>query len=197
MRVGIIGPTDVAQLAQFLNRPQEFLLERGKLVGRILADTDKELWVNADGGMLYAVAQGYKDAGGKKLVMLLPLHGDPWPIEHARPYTVLADEVRRPANWLRANLEVVSLPELVVCVGLSAGTYSELSYIRWNIEHSGNGKESNHRPRPLVAIREFIRGGEVPPEFKQVLAPVLRYIPVVEGLREVLEALQNGTPSPL
>ncbi|OHA70536.1 MAG: hypothetical protein A3D64_01605 [Candidatus Wildermuthbacteria bacterium RIFCSPHIGHO2_02_FULL_49_9] len=182
--VGVIGPTDISQLAQFLGRSQEILVERGALVGQILAETGKELLVTADGGMLQAVAESYKDHGGEKLVMLLPLPGDLWSIEHAEPYAVIADEVRRPADWIRANLEVVSTPELCVCVGLSAGTMAELSYIRWNIELGGGNLQT------LIAIRELLRGGEVPPEYKSALAPVLRYTQAVEGLREVLKEYQ-------
>ena len=50
--VGVIGPTDISQLAQFLGRSQEIRVERGALVGQILAETGKELLVTADGGML-------------------------------------------------------------------------------------------------------------------------------------------------
>ncbi|MDP4007190.1 MAG: hypothetical protein Q8P55_01155 [bacterium] len=185
MRIGVIGPTDMRQLAQFLGRSQEVLAERGALVGQILAGLGEELWVNADGGMLYAVAQSYKEHGGKKLVMLLPRRGQLWSIEHAKPFAQIADELRRPSSWIAANLEVVSTPELCVCVGLSAGTMSELSYIRWNIELGGGNLKT------LVAVRELLRGGEVPPEYKSVLAPVLRYVQAVEGLREVLVECQR------
>lgn len=187
MRVGIIGPTNIGQLAQFLGRTQEVLTERAALVGQILAEAGKELWVNADGGMLYAVAQSYKKHGGKNLVMLLPQKGIPWPIDHAKPYAKIADELRRPQDWFAANLEVVSEPELCVCVGLSAGTMSELSYIRWNVQLLENCK-----PKALIAVSELLRGGEVPPEFKGVLAPVLRYVQAVEGLRPVLEEYQKS-----
>tara|TARA_Y100000310_G_scaffold67752_1_gene63138 strand:- start:6717 stop:7298 length:582 start_codon:yes stop_codon:yes gene_type:complete len=184
MRVGLIGPTDMGQLAQFLGRSQEVLEELGALVGQILADTGKELWVNADRGMLYAVARSYKEHGGPKLVMLLPRRGVPWPIDHAEQYTEIADEVRRPVTWIAANLEVVSEPEICVCVGLSAGTLSELSYIRWNIELGGGNL------RALFAIRELLRGGNVPPEYRSALASVLHYVETTEEFREALEKCQ-------
>ena len=184
-RVGIIGPTKIGQLAQFLGRPQEVLLERGALVGQILAESGMELWVNADGGMLHVVAKSYKEHGGNNLVMLLPRRGIPWPIGHAKPFAEIADEIVRPPTWIDANLKVVSTPDLCVCVGLSAGTLSELSYIRWNVELGGGNLRS------LIAIRELLRGGEVPPEYKSVLAPVLCYIQAVEGLREILTEYQR------
>ena len=188
MIVGVIGPTNMSQQAQLCNSSQEVLTERGALVGQILAEAGKELWVNADGGMLKIVAQSYKQHGGKKLVMILPRRGFPWPIDHAKPYAKIADELRRPKDWFAANLEVVSEPELCVCVGLSAGTMSELSYIRWNIELLEKGNLKG-----LIAVRELLRDGELPPEYESVLTPVLRYVETVEKLGLVLEEYQEAS----
>ena len=189
MIVGVIGPTDMSLQAQLVNSSQKVLAERGALVGRILAEAGEEVWMNADGGMLEVVAESYKQHGGKKLVMLLPSEeSDDWPIQHAEPYAELADELRRPRNWRDANLEVVSEPEVCVCVGLSAGTMSELSYIRWNIELR---EKSNLKV--LIAVRELLRGRELPPEYESVLAPVLRYVQTVEELRPVLKEYQKAS----
>lgn len=192
MRVGLIGPTDIGMLAQFVGRSTVFLEARGALVGQIFAETDKELWVNADGGMLYAVAKSYKEHGGRHLVMLLPSDdADDWPIEHARPFAVLGDEVRRPYNWAAANREVVSIPELVVCVGMSSGTSSELALasIRWNINLL---KDDPENVRRLIAVRELLRDRRLIPEHEYVLSRVLEYVDTVEELRVVLARFQEN-----
>lgn len=188
LRVGIIGPTDLSMLAQFVGRSREELVERGTLVGRILARAGVELWVVADGGMLDAVASGYKEHDGPNLVILLPRRGAEWPIDHALPYAEKADEVRRTRDWVTANVDVVTEPDLVVCVGLSPGTYSEFAYIRWNIRWPPQERSM----RELIVIKEFIRGGELPPEHRGVLRPVLRYIDKAEQLRLVIRIHQRS-----
>jgi hypothetical protein len=191
MRVGLIGPTDKGMQAQFIGHSIPFLEERGALVGTILAEMGKELWVNADGGMLFEVAKSYKEHGGIKLVMLLPSEeSDDWPIEHARPFATLGDEVRRPFNWAAANREVVTIPEIVVCVGFSSGTSSELALasIRWNIKLLQDDPDS---ARPLIAIRELLRGRQLIPEHEYVLFKALQYVDTVEELRPVLKRLQE------
>ena len=110
------------------------------------------------------------------------------PIDHSKPYAKIADELRRPKDWFAATREVVSEPELCVCVGLSAGTMSELSYSRWNIELL-----EKRNLKVLIAVRELLRGRELPPEYESVLAPVLRYVQTVEELRPVLEEYQKAS----
>ena len=83
---------------------------------------------------------------------------------------------------------MVSEPELCVCVGLSAGTMSELSYIRWNIELLEKGNLKG-----LIAVRELLRDGELPPEYESVLTPVLRYVETVEKLSLVLKEYQEAS----
>jgi len=112
----------------------EFFLEKSKVIGKILAETDCELWVNSDRGMLVAIGRAYKDFGGKKLVVLYPDKGEPWPKEHAKPYVKNTDELKKEPNWFWSNYNVTALPDLCICVGLSAGTLSELAYIKWNYQ---------------------------------------------------------------
>lgn len=182
--VGVIGPTDLGKLCFLLEKPLEFVLERAALIGRILAENDCEVLVNADGGMLAAVAKSYKDHDGRKLVVLVPRRAGPWPIDHTVPYTEIADEVMQLADWFRTNRAVVSLPTLVVCVGLSAGTFSELSYIKWDDQHQKGNLEK------LVVIQELVRGGVIPPELAINIAPMLEYVNVAEELDQILKRIQ-------
>lgn len=180
IKVGIIGPTNILKLSKLTRKPKKFLLEKAQLIGKILAETNCELWINSDKGMLVAVGRAYKKFGGKKLVVLYPDKGEPWPKEHAKPYIKYANELRKESNWFWSNYNVVTLPDLCICVGLSAGTLSELAYIKWNYQlECGNLKK-------LIGIKELLRGGRLPPEIEEEIKGVIQYIEKTEDLKRFL-----------
>lgn len=179
-KVGIIGPTNIPKLSELTNKPIEFFLEKARTIGGILAQSNCELWINGDQGMLVATGRAYKDSGGKKLTVLYPEKGDPWPKEHALPYVKNADELRKEPDWFRSNYNVTALPDICICVGLSAGTLSELAYIKWNYQFKrGNLKK-------LVAIKELLRGESLPPEIEVDIKEIVQYLDRSEDLRDYL-----------
>jgi len=182
IKVGIIGPTNILKLSKLTGKPQEFFLEKSKLIGKILAEANCELWVNSDRGMLVAIGRAYKDFGGKKLVVLYPDKGEPWPKEHAKPYVKNTDELKKEPNWFWSNYNVTTLPDLCICVGLSAGTLSELAYIKWNYQlKCGNLKK-------LIVIQELIRGEKLPLEIEEDIRPIVQYINKTEDLEDLLNS---------
>ena len=180
IKVGIIGPTNIPKLSKLMGKSQDFLLEKAQLVGKILAEKNCELWINSDKGMLVAIGRAYKDFGGKKLVILCPDKGEPWPKKHTKPYMKNADELRKEPNWFWSNYNVTALPDLCICVGLSAGTLSELAYIKWNHQlKCGNLKK-------LIAIQELIRSGKLPVEIEDDIKDIVQYIKKTEDLKYLL-----------
>lgn len=126
-----------------------------------------ELWINSDKGMMMSAAHSYKDNGGRKLVILTPAKGEPWPKKHAELYEKYADELRKEPNWFWTNYNVTALTDFCICTGLSAGTLSELAYIKWNHQlKQGNLKK-------LIAVRELLRGGCLPPEIEEDIKEIL------------------------
>lgn len=191
VKVGVIGPTDLQKQSKLLGKPVEFLLERARFVGKALAEHGAELWVNGDGGMLAEVARAYKENAGPHLVVLYPRYEVPWPTAHTAPYIGLADETIRTSDWFQANYLVVSDTELCVCVGLSSGTYSELAYIKWNLQFDrGNLKV-------LVIIQELMRLRRLPLEIRAYLEEIARYIPQVEDLVHALEKVDCNDKEPI
>ena len=179
-KVGIIGPTNMEKLSSLTGKSEEFLLKEAETVGKIVASYGYELWVNSDGGMVSAVARGYKGGGGKKLVILYPKKGEPWPNKHAKHHVQYADRVSEQRNWFWTNYQVVTTPDICICVGLSAGTLSELAYIKWNIQfHRGHLKK-------LMVIQELVRGKKIPPEIEVEVEDILLY---VKDAKEVKSAL--------
>lgn len=181
IKVGIIGPTNIPKLSRLTGKPKEFFLKKARLIGKILTETNCELWINSDKGMLVAIGRAYKKFGGKKLVVLYPNKGEPWPKQHAKPYVKYADELRKEPNWFWSNYNVTALPDLCICVGLGAGVLSELAYIKWNHQlKRGNLKK-------LVVIKELVRSGKIAPEIENDIKEIIHYIGKTEDLKSFLE----------
>jgi hypothetical protein len=134
--------------------------------------------------MLVSIGKAYKFFGGKKCVVLYPEKGEPWPKEHAIPYVRYADEIRKEPNWFWSNYNVTALTDICICVGLSAGTLSELAYIKWNYQlRCGNLKK-------LIVIKELIRNGKLPLEIETEIEPTVIYIEKTEELKSLIEKLK-------
>lgn len=180
LKVGIIGPTNMKKLSKLTGKSEDFFLKRAEIVGEILALHGCEVWVNSDGGMISAVAKAYKKAGGKQLVMLYPKKGEPWPNKHAQPYIRSADKLSKQPNWFWANYQVVSIPDICICVGLSAGTLSELAYVKWNIQfNKGQLKQ-------LIVLQDLVRSKRIPPEIEVEVKNILLYLKNTKELSDTL-----------
>lgn len=184
LRVGIIGPTNMAKVATLTGRSLSFFSRKAEAIGKTLAEIDCELWVNSDGGMISKVALAYKKYGGKQLVVLYPGKGEPWPDEHVKIHLQRAHKLSKQENWFWTNYGVVTIPDVCVCVGLSAGTLSELAYIKWNCQfRCGNLKH-------LVAIRELVRGRRLPLEIEVDVRRLLTYT-TAEGLGAFFKKIRS------
>lgn len=186
LKVGIIGPTNMKKLSKLTGKSKDFLLSKAEAIGKILAAHGCEVWVNSDGGMVSGVARAYKKAGGRELVMLYPKKGEPWPNKHAKPHIQHADKVSAQPNWFWANYQVVTAPDVCLCVGLSAGTLSELAYMKWNRQfHRG-------RLQHLIVLEELVRGKKIPPEIEVEVKDMLLYCKGVDQLAPLLSKLKRA-----
>jgi predicted Rossmann-fold nucleotide-binding protein len=181
LKVGIIGPTNMKKLSKLTGKPEAFFLKKAEVVGNLLASHGCDVWVNSDGGMVSGVAHAYKEAGGKNLVMLYPKKGEPWPNKHAKPHVRNADKLKILPNWFWTNYQVVTAPDVCICVGLSSGTLSELAYIKWN--HQFNRGRLKH----LVVLQELVRGRRIPPEIEVEVKDILLYCKSMRALDVTLK----------
>ncbi len=184
IKVGVIGPTDIAVLGRILGKEVGALEDEARIVGKVLADLNCELWVNSDGGMLAVVAKAYKTSKGNKLVVLTPKEGEPWPKTHTKPYVDYADEIREEKDWFYSNYNVVKLPNLCVCVGLSCGTFSELAYIKWDHQFKCGNLEK------LIGITSLLRDGRFPEELEEMAKDKISYVNVLD-LKHLIEEFQR------
>ena len=181
LKVGLIGPTNIQKLSKLTKKPASFYIKKANEIGKLLAKADCEVWVNSDRGMAINIASSYKRNKGKRLVVLFPGSNQPWPNKHARPYKKYADIIRKEPDWFWTNYNVTAIPDVCVCVGLSAGTFSELAYIKWNYQFKRGGLKK------LIAIKELLRDGKLPPEIEFDIKKILIYINEVKDLEKILE----------
>lgn len=185
-KIGIIGPTNIQKLTKLTKKPATFYINKAKEIGKLLAGFNCEVWVNSDKGMANIISMAYKKNGGKKLVILYPHRPLPWPDKHARPYKKYADKLKKEPNWFWTNYNVVAQPDLCLCVGLSAGTLSELAYIKWNYQLKRGGLKK------LIAVKELLREKRLPPEIEIDIKKILTYINKVNDLKRILEKYSKG-----
>lgn len=186
LKIGLIGPTNIKKLSKLTRKPAGFFIKKAKEIGRILAGFNCEVWANGDKGIVSTVALAYKRNGGRKLTILYPHQPSPWPNKHVRLYKNYADKLKKETNWFWANYNVVTQPDLCICVGLSSGTLSELAYIKWNYQlKCGELKR-------LIAIKELLRGRSLPPEIEVDIKKILTYINKVEDLKGALVKYSKG-----
>ncbi|MDI6602902.1 MAG: hypothetical protein QME57_02145 [Patescibacteria group bacterium] len=185
LKIGIIGPTNIPKLSKLTKKPIGFYLQKAEKIGEILAEIGCELWINSDKGMAAHVGRAYKNNKGKKLVILYPVKGEPWPNKHVKPYIKYADELRKEPNWFWTNYNVTALPDICICVGLSAGVLSELAYIKWNY------KLKRGKLKKLIAVRELLRDKKLPPEIEVDVKKILVYPKKVEELKQLLKRLSK------
>lgn len=191
MRIGLIGPTDLGTLAEFIQMPVETIEQKAAQIGKIVAKSGHELWVNIeDKGVLLAAARAYKQRGGRKLVVLSPQRGEPWPLVEGREMKALADEILPTENWFFANYWVVSRVDVVICAGQSPGTLGELKDLTWDT------KLDTGVLRTLVAIKELLRGKKLVPEIEQANKDKLVYIDTVGELPGVLRGISDPSKEP-
>ena len=186
LKIGLIGPTNIQKLSKLTKQPVSFYIKKAREIGELLAKFNCEVWVNSDKGMANIVALAYKKKGGRKLVILYPRQPIPWPNTHARPYKNYGDKLKKEPNWFWTNYNVVAQPDLCICVGLSAGTLSELAYIKWNYQLK-RGKL-----KKLIAIKELLRERKLPPEIEVDIKKILIYINKVGNLKSILAKYSKG-----
>lgn len=181
MKIGIIGPTNIKKLSKITKKPIKFFLERTRKIGEILAKSNVEVWMNSDKGIAFEISKAYKEFGGKNLVFLTPKIGKPWPKKHTLPYLKFADKLRKENDWFWTNYNVVSLPEVCICAGLSAGTLSELAYVKWNLQLKRG------RLKKLIVIKELLKNKKLPPEIEMDIKKILVYVNRVEEIKKFLK----------
>lgn len=152
MRIGIIGPTDIQVTARAAGLDPAVCEQAAQEAGKSLARHGHEVVVVPDRGVALLAAQAYRAAGGTRLIGIIPYGGTSAQAATSccQSHRSLCDETVEDLSWTEQHERICQLSDVLLCIGLSCGTLSEIAWTKW----VGN--------TPVVVIRPLVSG--IPPE---------------------------------
>lgn len=131
--VGLIGPTNLAKMSNFSGIPEQIYEDHAYRTGKLVADHGATIALVPDRGVALAGLNGYRDAGGKWIIGLVPNGGpsDAVATPNCFDNALVCDEVLSDFTWHHQHALICELSDLLVCVGLSCGTIAEIAWTKW------------------------------------------------------------------
>jgi hypothetical protein len=175
MKVAIIGPTDVPKVASAAGLEAEAYRRCVTEAAAELARRGHELVVVPDRGIGLWAAKVYRQAGGPKLIGLIPSGGTGIQEEtnECQQHRHLCDVVIDDLTWPEQFPRICQLAEVMLCIGLSCGTMGEMVWTKWV-----GGP-------PVVVIAPLVSG--IPPE---IMAETdIRLVSDLEEFWEILDSV--------
>jgi hypothetical protein len=120
--------------------------------GEWLATHGHDLVAVPDRGVGLLSAEAYHAAGGRSLIGIVPNGGTSGQAATSRcdEQRHLCNEIIDDLNWTEQHERICQLSAVLLCIGISCGTMSEIAWTKW----VGN--------TPVIVIRPLISG--IPPE---------------------------------
>jgi len=175
VKVAIIGPTDVLKVASAAGLEAQAYQRCVAEAATQLARRGHELVVVPDRGIGLWAVEVYRQAGGPKVIGLVPSGGTGIQVEtnECQKHRHLCDVVIDDLTWPEQFLRICQLAEIMLCIGLSCGTMGEIVWTKWV-----GGP-------PVVGIEPLISG--IPPE---IMAETdIHLVADLEGFWEVLDSV--------
>ncbi|OHA27883.1 MAG: hypothetical protein A3D56_01550 [Candidatus Taylorbacteria bacterium RIFCSPHIGHO2_02_FULL_45_35] len=180
MKISLIGPTNIDNLSKATGRSVAEIETLAAEIGRELAIGGHELTTMYNyGGMLKVAGDAYRKAGGK-LRMLYTRNDFDWETVPYLSNLAFADIQLETKDWHELLWTLITKTDVVLCVGLSSGVFTEMGYMNWNFQEKKGAKA-------LVGIKELIRGGEFPIELTLQMRDFARVVPFSELKTESLK----------
>lgn len=162
MKVSLIGPTNMKKFSKIIGRTMSEIEQIAKKTGKIIAQNKATLTVVFNyAGMLKLAGDSYKKNDGM-LEMLYTENDSDWDTDIYMDCLKEADIKIKKDSWHDMLLSLVTDVDVVICAGLSAGTFAELGYMKWNYQ------DKKGKVKALIGIKEFLKDGKFPPEFEDM-----------------------------
>jgi len=152
MRVGIIGPTNIDGTARAAGVDPTAVEQAARAAGRDLAVRGHDVVVVPDRGVALLAAEEYRRAGGQHLIGVIP-HGG----TSAQAATSCCEAHRNLCHatvedltWAGQHERICQLSDVLLCIGLSCGTLSEIAWTKWVGD------------TPVIIVKYLVSG--IPPE---------------------------------
>jgi hypothetical protein len=184
MNVSLLGPSNMTKFSEIIGKQPKEIEAVAREIGRTLAEKQCRLVVVFNYiGILRLIGEEFKKHGGR-LEMLYTENDYDWYTDLYMKHLSEADINVKKDSWHDLLLSLVTDSDIVLCAGISAGVYTELGYMKWN------NQEKKGRVRKLIGIKEFLRGGEFPPEISWDMEKIITVIPASK-LGQVIDEQQR------
>jgi predicted Rossmann-fold nucleotide-binding protein len=131
--VGLIGPTNLVRISAASGIPLKVYQDAATEAGKRIAEAGAAIALVPDRGVALHGLSGYRAAGGRWVIGLLP-EGGPSDAEATANCVENASdchEIIRGFTWHHQHANICLLSDLFVCVGLSCGTLAEIVWTKW------------------------------------------------------------------
>lgn len=150
MRIGLIGPSRFEKVGVKKEKIDKIL----EFIGENIAKSEHEVVITPSPGLPYETAKYYKEHGGKNIIGIAPLDDREFGIRHIREQMKILDKRINGGTWYSCPMRLIQNSDLLICLGLSAGTLIEISMIKYAIKF----KKSNIK---LLVIKNLAKLPEV------------------------------------
>ena len=131
--VALIGPTNLARISLASGLPVSTYEDCASGAGAAVARNNAILAVVPDRGVALVGARAYRAEKGAWLIGLVPDGGpsDSVATSNCRLNAAGCDEVLDGFTWHHQHATLCQLSDVMICVGLSCGTLTEIAWTKW------------------------------------------------------------------
>jgi predicted Rossmann-fold nucleotide-binding protein len=131
--IGLIGPTNLRRIADASGIPEKRYRDGALAAGAVIARRSAILAMVPDRGIAMSGLQGYSSAKGKWTIGLVPEGGpsDAVATPNCLENAAVWDEIIGGFTWHHQHAALCELSDLMICVGLSCGTITEIAWTKW------------------------------------------------------------------
>jgi predicted Rossmann-fold nucleotide-binding protein len=131
--VGLIGPTNIRRISQASGLPEQLYRDNALRAGALIAKHQAIMAMVPDRGIAMSGLRGYASAQGAWTIGLVPDGGpsDSVATPNCVENAAACDEVIDGFTWHHQHAAICELSDLMVCIGLSCGTLTEIAWTKW------------------------------------------------------------------
>ncbi len=152
VRIGVIGPTNIKVTSRAAHLDPVACENAARAAGKGLAERGYALVLVPDRGVALLAAEAYRAAGGQRLIGIIPHGGTSVQAAASccEEHRHLCHETVEDLTWTGQHERICQASDVLLCIGLSCGTLSEIACTKWVGD------------TPVVILRSLLSG--IPPE---------------------------------
>ena len=178
MRIGVIGPTAIDVTSSAAGLDPSACERAARAAGQTLAKRGHAVVVVPDRGVGLLAAEAYRAAEGHSLIGIVPYGGTSAQAAttNCDAHRHLCHEAIDDLSWTEQHERICQLSDVLLCIGLSCGTLSEIAWTKWVGD------------TPVVVIRSLVSC--IPPEVEAETD--LHWVEDLDGFFRFLDILAHS-----